>query len=123
MTPEQIAAASSAFASEVRAAVLPIVPICEPWQYSGDALEYCVFQFFETSTLFAGSRPAGLIFHLTVDWYTPGVPGVSTVDTNPEPRKSQIREAVYSLGGSWPTITDASDETGLHYVFETEVPR
>lgn len=123
MTPEQIRQKTAQFAAEVRAAILPLVPVCEPWRYDGDSEEYCVFHWIETAPLFAGDRPAQLLFSLTVDWYLPGVPIEGVPNTDPEPKKSQLREALFALRGSWPTVTDAGDEEGQHWVFELEVVR
>lgn len=99
--------------SLVRAALLPIVPIVQPQQYDGEALEYITYVCTTLPELPAEGRPAALRYLLQISWYLPH--GV-----NPNEKKRQIAEELWAAGLTYPSVTDASDEEGQHYVFECE---
>lgn len=99
--------------SLVRSALLPIVPIVQPHQYEGEALEYVTYNYVTIPDVPAESRPAALRYLLQIGWWLPH--GV-----NPNEKKRQIAEELWAAGLTYPSITDASDEDGQHYVFECE---
>lgn len=99
--------------SVVRETLLPIVPIVEPQSYDGKALEYIVFTYTELPALDADGRPGALRYLLSISWYLPR--GV-----NPREKKRQIAEELWAAGMTYPSVTDASDDAGQHYVFECE---
>ena len=97
----------------LRAAVLPIVPICEPDSYPGDSNEYCTFDYTEVPDSFGDDMPQAIRYLVSLHWYLPA--GV-----NPIAKKKKIRKALMAADFSAPTITNASDDDGQHYVFECE---
>lgn len=97
----------------VRGALLPIVPVVEPHSYDGKALEYIVFSYTEIPALDADGRPGALRYLLSISWYLPW--GV-----NPREKKRQIAEELWAAGCTYPSVVDASDEDGQHYIFECE---
>lgn len=98
---------------KLRAAVLPIVPICEPDAYAGEESEYCTFDYAEVPDAFGDDMPQAIRYLVSLHWYLPR--GV-----NPIAKKKQIRKALLVADFTAPTITNASDDDGQHYVFECE---
>ena len=64
-------------AAKVRAAVLPIVKICDPGAYRGKAQEYCVYSLFRKPALHGDDRPRAMRYLVTVHWFLP-------ISVNPE---------------------------------------
>lgn len=98
-------------------AVTPIVAICVPKQYAGEAMEYCTYNYTETPDLFGDDEPEVIRCQTQVHWLFPWTPGVSETDTVLA-KKKQLRRALAGVFETWPTITDASDSEWMHYVFE-----
>jgi hypothetical protein len=98
----------------LRAALTPIEDVVKPNLYDGPETEYIVFNYDEGGRLFAEGRPRAIICRVMVHLYIPS--GV-----NPNGKKQEICEAISAAGGTWPTITNASDKEGQHYVFEFEM--
>ena len=101
------------FDSRLRNKLLPIVPIVEPNMYEGDALEYIIFAYRERGDCFGDNEPEEIILSVQVHYFLPN-------GENPRAKKRLIRQALFELGGTWPVITNASDNDGQHYVFEFE---
>lgn len=99
------------FNNQLREKLLPVVPIVEPNIYKGDALEYIDFAYSERGGCFGDDEPDENILSVQVHYYLPH-------GQNPKAKKRLIRQALFELGGTWPEITNASDEEGQHYVFE-----
>ena len=99
-------------AATVRAAVLPIVPVCAPDVYRGKQQEYCVYTMFRRPTLFGDDRPHAMRYLVSVHWFAP-------VQINPTEKVLAISRALASIG-TYPTVENASDLTGQHYVFQFE---
>ena len=97
----------------LRAAVLPIVSICEPDSYHGDSNEYCTFDYTEVPDSFGDDMPQAIRYLVSLHWYLPA--GV-----NPIAKKKKIRKALLAADFSAPTIANASDDDGQHYVFACE---
>lgn len=97
----------------IRAAVLPLVPVCEPDVYGGDAEEYCTFNYSELPAILAEGRPDCILYVLQLHWFLPA--GV-----NPLRKKVQLRQALLAAGCTYPNTINASDEDGQHYVFECQ---
>lgn len=94
-------------------AIKPIVPVCEPDGYDGEADEYCVFSATELGACFGDDRPTAICFLVSLHYYLPR-------GCNPIAKKKQIAQALSGADFTWPSITNASDEAGQHYVFECE---
>lgn len=101
------------FDSRIREKLLPIVDPVEPKRYKGNALEYIVFNYSTYPTLFAEGRPHAFVHFLQVHYYLPH--GV-----NPNQKLGQIAAAIFDIGCTWPSIVDASDDEGQHYVLECQ---
>ena len=99
--------------SLVREALLPLVPIVEPHSYDGEELEYITFQSTVLPEIHADGHPRALRHLLQVHWFLPR-------RVNPNAKKRAIAEELWAARLTYPSITDASDEEGQHYVFECE---
>lgn len=97
----------------LRDAVQSIVPICDPDNYSGDSAEYCTFDYTEVPDSFGDDMPQAIRYLVSLHWHLP-------TGVNPIAKKRQIRKALLAAGFSAPTVTNASDADGKHYVFECE---
>ena len=86
---------------------LPVVP--EP--YTGDALEYLTFSYDLFGTIFAEGKPGTILFDISLHYYAPFA-------SNPNATRIKICTAISAAGFAWPTITNASDKDGQHWVFE-----
>lgn len=97
---------------KIRAAVEPLVPECEPDIYTGDAEEYCTYNYREIPDAFGDSLPHVMRFLVQVHWFLP-------LKKRPHPKKRQLGQALGATNlFTWPTVTNASDELGQHYVYE-----
>lgn len=98
----------------IKAAVEPLVPVCVPNLYTGDAKEYCTYNYNEIPAAFGDNRPNAVRYLVQVHWFLP-------LKQRPVPKKKALRRALGTLPAStWPTIEDASDALGQHYVYEFE---
>ena len=95
----------------IRDAVLPIVPICEPDSYEGDAAEYCTFHYSEFPTLFADGTPDAILYSVMLHWFLPR-------GADPTKKKAKLRRAIFEAGCTYPSTINASDNDAQHYVFE-----
>ena len=86
---------------------LPVVP--EP--YTGDALEYLTFSYDLFGSLFAEGKPGTILYDISLHHYAP-------FNSNPGATRIKICTALSAAGFAWPSITNASDNEGQHWVFE-----
>ncbi len=98
---------------EIRGAVLPIVPICEPVRYDGSEEEYCFFSYDERGGAFGDDTADVLLYDLTLHWHLPR--GV-----NPNSKKRRLRHALEDIGFTSPVIINASEGDDQHFIFECE---
>ena len=98
--------------SVIRTGLQPIVPVVEPNLYTGDATEYIVFNYDEIFFYAEGTAKERICL-VMVHWYMPK-------KENPLEKKKQIAQALANSGFTYPTINNASDGDGQHYVFECE---
>ena len=104
----------------LRAALTPIVPTVVPHVYRGKELEYITYNYSTLPVLDAESAPRAAVHLLQVHWRLPAKAEGAVDNSNPNPKKLLISEALADVFGSWPSIVDASDEEGQHYVFELQ---
>lgn len=97
----------------VMAAVSPIVPECAPNVYDGCALEYVVWNAYTVPQVYAERKPAAARYPTQVHYYLPN-------GMNPNPGKLRLQQALFDQGFTWPSVTNASDSEGQHYVLECE---
>jgi hypothetical protein len=100
--------------SKIVTAVEPLVPVCVPGIYTGEAEEYCTFNYSEIPVGFGDNRPHAMRYLVQLHWFLP-------LKQRPHPKKKALRRALMSVRGfTTPTITDATDGDGQHYVYEFE---
>lgn len=97
----------------VMAAVSPIFPECAPNVYEGCALEYVVWNAYTIPEVYAERKPAAARYPTQVHYYLPN-------GKNPNPGKLKLAQALFDQGFTWPSITNASDSDGQHYVLECD---
>lgn len=97
----------------IRAAAEPLVAVCVPDLYTGDEKEYCTYNYNEIPTAFGNGRPHAMRYLVQVHWFLP-------LKRRPHPKKKKLCRAlgVMQRCVTWPTIENASDELGQHYVYE-----
>lgn len=94
-------------------AVTPIVGICVPDLYSGEASEYCTFNYTESGAGFGDDVPHAALLLVQLHYFLP-------LRENPLAKRRALRDAILAMGGTAPVITPATDELGQHYIFEFE---
>lgn len=94
----------------LRNAILPIVPICEPHSYDGDAPVYCVFNYSILPGMYADGVPLSMKYLMQLHLYVP-------IGQNPLGLISEIGSAIQRAGFPCPEIQDESDSVSQHYVF------
>lgn len=85
-----------------------------PNVYTGSATEYLVYNYYTGGAVYAERRPRALVYSVMVHLYLPQ-------GQSPTEKKNDVCEAIFAAGGTWPTVTNASDSEGQHYVFEFEL--
>lgn len=98
--------------NRIRAAVEPLVAVCVPNLYTGEAEEYCTYNYNEIPWAFGDNRPHVTRYLVQVHWFLP-------LKRRPHPKKRQLARALASIPlTTWPVIENATDELGQHYVYE-----
>ena len=92
----------------------PLLPGCAaPVAYTGESLEYIVWNYDQLGAVFADGRPDAARYLVQVHYFLPA-------GQNPNGMKVRIAQALAAAGCTWPDVTDASDKEGQHYVLECE---
>lgn len=94
------------------AAVTPVVAVCVPGIYDGDEKVYCTFNYDESGVLFAGDEPQMTVYAVQIHLYLPA-------DINPLKIKRDLTRALIFADFERPTVIEAGEGDGQHYVFET----
>ena len=95
------------------AAVELLVPEIAPQVYEGKALEYCTYNYAQLPALHAEGRPQAILYLVQLHYCAPrGQNCGRTIRL--------LSQALFCAGGTWPTVEDASDEDGQHYVLECQ---
>lgn len=99
---------------DIRAVVTPIVKVCDPDYYGGEDETYCVFGYTEIPDNFGNNVPQAYRRLVDLHLYVPLMQDSRAL-------RRKLRRAIIAVD-TWtaPTINNASDETGQHYVFEFE---
>ena len=84
-----------------------------PMVYKGKAVEYIVWNYSAIPSVWAESAPHAYRYLVQVHLYCP-------IGKNPTETILAIDRAVFNAGFTWPSLTDASDEEGQHWVLECE---
>ena len=99
---------------EIRSVVTPIVPVCDPDYYGGEQKTYCTFGYTEIPANPGDNVPQA--YRCLVDLHLFLPRGESSVVIRRTLRRSITAVDTWTA----PTITNASDESGQHFVFEFE---
>lgn len=97
----------------IRAAVLPIVPVCELNWDPGEAEEYCTFNFDELPEMAGDDAPQAIRYLCQLHYFIPR-------GRRPSATKKALCRALLAAGFTYPTVVNASDGADQHYVFEFE---
>lgn len=84
-----------------------------PNVYSGPLLEYVVWNYNEIPRVFADSAPHASVYLVQVHLYCPH-------KENPTEAIQALRRALWDAHFTWPSLTDASDSDGQHWVLECQ---
>ena len=84
-----------------------------PNVYTGEELSYLVYTYYVIPAVFADSVSHAARYSIQLHLYLPQ-------KTNPNTYKLAIIAACYENGFTFPSMTNASDGDGQHYVFEFE---
>lgn len=85
-----------------------------PDYYDGMASRYIVFSYDTRPQDFADNYPQSTLYFITVDLFGERKDNLITV-------REDVIDALVSLGGTYPSETNASDNTGQHFVYEIEL--
>lgn len=100
-----------ALEERIRAAVLPIVPVCEPNVDPGEAEEYCTFNFDEQPEMSGDDAPQAIRYLCQLHYFLPK-------GRRPTATKKDLCRALLAAGFTYPAVVNASDDVSQHYVFE-----
>lgn len=96
----------------LRAAIEPLVAEIVPDLYQGDSKEYCTYNYTEVPDGYGDNLPHATRYLVQLHWFLP-------LKRRPQPKKKKLKQALAAVRGfTAPTVTNASDEIGQHYVFE-----
>ena len=98
---------------QIVAVVTPIVAECVPDQYAGEEAEYCTYNFDEVPVAHGDDHPHAIRYLVQLHWHLP-------LGQRPIVTKRRLCQAILAAGFTYPTVENASDELGQHYVFEFE---
>lgn len=90
----------------------PLLP-AGPVEYTGEELEYIVWNYSQIGAVYAEGRPAAARYMLHVHYFLPN-------GKNPNLMKVLIAQALAAAGCTWPDVTNANEKSGQHYVLECE---
>lgn len=98
----------------IRTAVMPIVSELAPDVYTGGEDEYCTWNASESPQALGNGRAHRVKYLVQVHWFLP-------LKRRPYARKRALRRALMEAPGfTAPTVVNATDGDGQHYVFEFE---
>jgi hypothetical protein len=98
--------------STIRTAITPIVAVCVPDVYEGTEKEYCTFNWSTWPAEFIDNKATEIGYSVQIHWFAP-------TGINPISKLKQMCAAVETAGMSYPSVVNASDGDGQHYVIET----
>lgn len=97
----------------LRAAVLSVVAVCVPDFYDGDEAVYCTYNITENPEGFGDNTPH-LIRHMAqLHLFLP-------LKQDSRATRRGLCRSLAAAGFTYPSVTNASDADGQHYVFEFE---
>lgn len=100
--------------SKISAALESVLPEAVfPNVYTGTLLEYAVWAYTEIPEVFADRAPRAARYLIQVHYFLPP-------KKNPNSNKRALQRALFEAGCTWPSILNAGDAEGQHYVLECE---
>ena len=99
--------------SVIIAALSPVTPEIEPDVYTGTATTYITFNYFTTGDDFADDATWHERFFVQVHFVCP-------LNYDSVSRRAEIKQKLFAAGFTWPSVTDATDSDGQHWIFECE---
>lgn len=97
----------------LKAALDPLEIAYAPNLYTGDETEYITTNFQTIPDVYAERAPRAARYLVQVHYYLPN-------GRNPNATIRTISRALWNQGFTWPSVENASDDDGLHYVLECE---
>jgi len=98
----------------LKEALEPLLPgRAAPVEYTGKSPEYIVWNHSMIPEVFAEGIPHAARYLVQVHYYLPN-------GKNPDPMKVRICQALMAADFTCPSIQDANEAEGQHYVFECE---
>lgn len=82
--------------------------------YKGKATRYYTFNYSTLPSDYADDMPQHERYLVQVHLFAP-------LDENVNAQARKTKAALAAAGFQWPSVTNASDESGRHIVFETEI--
>lgn len=104
---------SSCVAEAIRTTCETVVPDVFPQLYTGPLLRYIVYNYNIIPVVWAESGPAASRYLVQVHFYLPH---------KEEPREAilGLQRALFNAGFTWPSVVDAEDSDGQHWILECE---
>ena len=98
----------------LKKALDPLLPgKTAPIEYTGKSLEYITWNHSMIPDVFADGTAHAARYFVQVHYFLPN-------GKNPDPMKVKICQALVNADFTCPSITDANEAAGQHYVFECE---
>lgn len=95
-------------------AVTPVVKPCVPHLYTGEAIEYCTFNYTVIADALGDNRANAMRALVQVHYLAP-------LKANTAATRRALWQALAAVEDfTAPDITNATDPTGQHYVYEFE---
>lgn len=99
--------------SKLQTALTPLGVPVSPNLYQGEAIEYITTNYNTLPEVFADRAPNAARYIVQVHYMLP-------TGKNPNSMIGQISSALWSAGFTWPSVVNAADDDGQHYVLECE---
>jgi len=99
--------------SVIRSSLASLSEVVVPNKYDGELKNYIVYNYTSIPDVFAESEPDVMHYYCQVHWFLPH-------KENPNAKKKQICQALHGAGFTYPSITNASESSCQHYIFECQ---
>ena len=104
----------SQMSEQLQAACESVLPgAVFPQVYTGGLLTYIVWNYNQIPQVYAESAPRAARYLVQVHFYLP-------FKKNPQAAILALSRALFEKDFTWPTVTDATDNEGQHWVLECE---
>lgn len=100
--------------SIIEGALTSITPEIAMDIYKGGSATYIAYNYSTSGANFADDAPQHEIYFVQVHFFCP-------LKTNSIATRKSIKQKLFAADFTWPEVTDATDDTGQHWVFECEL--